>query len=100
MVVKQFVSRRDTRAAICSDDVIKFIGAEKELCECFESWNRINIAAEIANKIIKWWFNWPGTPHLGDIGEKKVSSFKRILYAICGTRGLTDEVLNTTSCLV
>ena len=60
----------------------------------------INIAAELANKGIKWRFNPPSTPHQGGIWERLVCSLKRVLYTILGTRRLTDEVLNTTFCLV
>ena len=36
----------------------------------------------------------------GGIWERLVCSFKRVVYTILGTRRLTDEVLNTTFCLV
>ena len=49
---------------------------------------------------IKWRFNPPSAPHQGGIWERLVRSFKRVLYTILGTRRLTDEVLNTTFCLV
>ena len=55
---------------------------------------------ELAHKGIKWRFNAPGAPHQGGIWERLVRSFKRVLYTILGTRRLTDEVLNTTFCLV
>ena len=100
IVVKRFVSRRGTPAMIWSDNDTNFIGAEKELCKCVEKWNTLNIAAELAHKAIRWRFNPPSAPHQGDIWERLVRSFKRVLYAILGTRYHTDEVLNTTICLV
>ena len=42
----------------------------------------------------------PSVPHQGGVWERLVRSFKRVLYTILGTRRLTDEVLNTTFCLV
>ena len=100
MGVERFVSRRGTPAMIWSDNGTNFIGAEKELRECVEKWNTLNIAAELAHKGIKWRFNPPSAPHQGGIWERLVRSFKRVLYTILGTRRLTDEVLNTTFCLV
>ena len=100
MGVERFVSRRGTPAMIWSDNGTNFIGADKELRECVEKWNTLNITAELANKGIKWRFNPPSAPHQGGIWERLVRSFKRVLYTILGTRRLTDEVLNTTFCLI
>ena len=100
MGVERFVSRRGTPAMIWSDNGRNFIGAKKELRESIENWNVVNIAAELAHKGIKWRFNPPSAPHQGGIWERLVRSFKRVLYAILGTRRLTDEVLHTTFCLV
>ena len=100
MGVERFVSRRGTPAMIWSDNGTNFIGAEKELRECVEKWNTLNIAAELAHKGIKWRFNPTSAPHQGGIWERLVRSFKRVLYSILGTRRLRDEVLNTTFCLV
>ena len=65
-----------------------------------EKWNTLNIAAELAQNGIKWRLNPPNAPHQGGIWERLVCSFKRVLYTILGTRRLTEEVLNTTFCLV
>ena len=100
MGFERFVSRRGTPAMIWSDNGTNFIGAEKELRECVEKWNTLNIAAELANKGIKLRFNPPSAPHQSGIWERLVRSFKRVLYTIIGTRRLTDEVLNTNFCLV
>ena len=59
MGVERFVSRRGTPAIIWSDNGTNFIGAEKELRECMEKWNTLNIATELAHKDIKWRFNPP-----------------------------------------
>ena len=45
-------------------------------------------------------FNPPSAPYQGGIWEKLVRSFKRVLYTVLSRRRLTDEVLNTTFCLV
>ena len=90
------MSRRGTPAMIWSDNGTNFIGAEKELREGIEKWNVVNIAAELANKGIKWMFNPLSAPHQSGIWERSVRSFKRVFYTILGTRRLTDEVLHTT----
>ena len=94
------MSRRARPAMISSENGTNFIGAEKELRKSTEKWNFVNIATELAHKGIKWRFNPPSAPHQVGIWERLVRSFKRVLYTILGTRGLTDEVLHTTFCLV
>ena len=100
MGVERFVSHRGTPANIWSDNGTNFVGAEKELRENIEKWNTTNIAVKLDPKGIKWRFNPPSAPHQGGIWERLVRSFRRMLYTIFGTCGLTDEVLNTTFCLV
>ena len=100
MGVERFVSCRGTPAMIWWDNGPNFIGAEKELSGCIQKWNTLNIATELAHKDTKWRFNPPSEPHQGGILERLVRSFNKVLYTILGTRRLTDEVLNTTFCLV
>ena len=100
MGVERFVFRWGSPAIFWSDNGTNFVGAEKELRQNIEKWNTVNIAVELAHNGNKWRFNPPSAPHQGGIWEKLVRSFKRILYTILGTRRLTDEVLNTTFCLV
>ena len=97
MGVEWFISHNGTPAMIWSDNGTSFIGAEKELRECIKKWNTINIAAELPHK---WKFNPPSASYQGGIWERLVRSFKRVLLTILGMRRLTDEVLNTTFCLV
>ena len=100
MGVERFVLPRATPTMIWSDNGTNFIGAEKELRESIEKWDVVNIAAELAHKVMKWRFDPPSAPHQGGIWERLVRSFKCVLYTILGTRRLTDEVLHTTFCLV
>ena len=100
MGVAHFVSRRSRPAMIWSDNSTNFVGAEKEPLDYIKKWNTNNITAEVAHKGIKWRFNPPSVPHQGGIWERLVRSFKTLLYSTLGTRRLTDEVLNTTFCLV
>ena len=70
--VERFVSHRGSPAMILPDNGTNFIGVEKELSECVENWNTLNIAAGLANKGIKWRLNPPSAPHQGDIWERLV----------------------------
>ena len=80
MGVERFVSRRGTPTMLWSDNGTNFIGAEKELHECVEKWNTLNIAAELAHNGIKWRFGPTSAPHQGGIWERLVRSFKRTVH--------------------
>ena len=54
----------------------------------------------MSQKGFKWLFNPPSSPHHGVSWERIVRSVKRTFYAVLGNRRLTDEVLQTTFCLV
>ena len=98
--VEQFVPHRGTPAMIWSDNSTDFIGAAKELRECIEKRVMLNIAAELAHKGIKGRLCPPCALHQGGVGERLARICNRVRYTILGTLRLTDEVLNTTFCLV
>ena len=45
-------------------------------------------------------FNPPSSPHPDDAWKRMVRRVKRTFYVVLGNRRLTDEVLQTTFCLV
>ena len=99
MGMERFFARRGTPITIMSDNGTNFVGAQKELLACVESWNKL-AAAVFVQKGIKWKFNPPSAPHNGGSWERLVRSVKRVLYDILGNRSVTEEVLRTTLCLV
>ena len=99
MGVERFIARRGTPAIIWSDNGTNFVGAHKELLLCVENWNKC-APSLLAHKKIKWKYNPAGAPHHGGAWERMVRSCKHVLYAILGSRRITDEVLHTSLCLV
>ena len=53
-----------------------------------------------AHKGVAWKSNPPGAPHHGGSWEALVRSVKRVQYHILGSRGVTEEVLGITHCLI
>ena len=61
MGIERFIARRGTPSVIWSDNGTNFVGAEKELLNCIQSWND-QAPPELAKKAIKWKFNPPAAP--------------------------------------
>ena len=99
MAIELFISRRGTPSIIWSDNGTNFVGAEKEVLLCIKNWTA-EAPLSLVHKGIKWKYNPPSAPHQGGAWELMVRSCKRVFYTILGSRKLTDEILNTSMCLV
>ena len=76
--VERFIARRGTPTTIMSDNGTNFVGAQKELLACVESWNKLPPSVFV-QKGIKWKLNPPSAPHHGWSWERLVRSVKRVL---------------------
>ena len=90
--VESFIARRSAPTTIMSDNGTNFVGAQKELLACTESWNNL-VPAVFVQKGIEWKFNPLSAPHHGGSWEELVTSVKRVLNDILGNRRVTEEVL-------
>ena len=90
MGVERFIARLGTPTTIMSDNGTNFVGAQKELLTCVESWNKL-APAVFVQEGIKWKFNSLSAPHHGGSWERLVRSGKRVLIDILGIRRVTDE---------
>jgi transposase InsO family protein len=100
MAIKRFVARRGQPQTLISDNGTNFVGAHKEFKQCLDNWNKGCIEQSLAQTGIKWKFNPPGAPHFGGVWERLVRSCKKAMFNILGRRRLTDDLLQTTMCLV
>ena len=98
--ITRFIARRGRPATMISDNGTNFVGAAKELKQFMGEWDKLQIETTLAQKEIVWKFNPPGSPHFGGVWERMVRSCKRSMWAVLGSRNLTDEILTTTMCLV
>ena len=98
--IARFIARRGQPLTIISDNGTNFVGAEREFREYVSSWNKEYIAESLAQKGVKWTFNPPASPHFGGPWERMVRSCKQAMYSILGNQSLTEEVLQTTLCLI
>ena len=95
MALRRMMSRRGKPQLIQFDNGTNFVGANRELRDCLQSWNRQRIHDEMLQEGIEWRFNPPAAPHFGGVWERLVRSCKRAIQAIVGKQTLTDEVLLT-----
>jgi hypothetical protein len=96
----RFISRRGKPEVIHSDNGTNFVGANRELAEELQNWNKTKVQGEMANKGIKWRFNTPGASHAGGVWERQIRSIRRILSGLMKEQVLTDESLATLFCQV
>ena len=100
MAITRFMARRGKPHTIVSDNGTKFVGAARELKECFSKWDQDAVCGQLARGQILWKCNPPGAPHFGGIWERLVRSCKKAMFVILGNRRLTLPVLTRTICLV
>ena len=87
--LRRFVARRDQVFELRSNNDSKFVGAEHELAKAIENWNKTQIDDFLLQRKIKWKFNVPRASHHGEIWERIIRSFRKILSALCTKRALT-----------
>ena len=98
--VTRVIGRRGFQNTIISDKRTNFTGAAKEQKFFMNEWDKATTECDLAQKKIVWKFNPPGAPQFGGIWERLVQSCKKVKITILDNRSLTDEVLESTMCLV
>ena len=95
-----FVARSGEPITISSDNGTNFLGAKREFSEYVAAWNEERIEEHLVQRGIRWKFNSPAAPHYGGVWERLVRSCKKAMYAVLGTRSVTEDVLVPTMCIV
>lgn len=95
MALRRFIARRGRPRVIYSDNGRNFVGGEKELRQCIQSWNQAQIVDALSQRNIEWVFNPPGAPHMGGVWERLVASVKRALKVVLGNQCVSEDVLHT-----
>ena len=97
--ITRFIAWRGKPTTILSDNGTNCVGAVKEMRDCINAWNQSYIETSLAQKVIKWKINPPGAPHFGEVWERLVRSWKKVMTVVLEGRSLTDDVLTATLCL-
>lgn len=97
--LKRFASRRGKPECLYSDNGTIFVGAQRQLQECFDFLNtkttQVDIKSFLRTQEITWIFIPPNAPHFGGLWEAAVKSAKNHLYRIVGRAHLTCEEMMT-----
>ena len=94
-VLRRFFAIRGRPALILSDNGTQLVGAERELREMIEGWDKEKLREFAAEKGIKWQFITPTAPHQNGCAEAMVKSCKRALKKAIGEQKLAPFELYT-----
>ena len=98
--IMRFIAQRDKPSSLISDNGTNFVGAEREFAGNVAAWNKEGIEEHLIQGGIRWKFNPPAAPQFGRVLERLVRSCKKAMYAVLGSRTVTEDVLSTTMCIV
>lgn len=100
--LRRLVCRRGNVKSLLSDNGTNFIGANKELKDSINQWNRVKIYNWCLQMDIKWTFNVPNASHYGGLYERQIRSIRKTLNSILLEQPikLHDENLLTLMCEV
>ena len=62
-------------------------------------WDKAKIESDLARKKIVWKFNPPVKPHFGEIWERLVQSWNKVVIAILDNPSLTGQLLGTKNAI-
>ena len=97
----RFSARRGTPELIRSDNGTNFTGAERELRETMQTWNRSPpVEKWFQWRNIEWHFNPPASSHMGGVWERMIRTVRKVLTSVVGSQVLDDERLATLFCEV
>ena len=98
--VHRFIARRGQPKTIIQDNGTNFVGAARELKECFAELQREEITVKLSELGMKWSFNPPAVPHFGGVRERLVRSCKKALLNVLRKQSLKEDRLRTVMCIV
>ena len=84
LALRRFLNIRGNVKQLRSDNGTNFIGAERELREAIQRWNRGQIEKELIQRECQWVFHTPEAPHMAGVWERLVRTVKQSLKAIVG----------------
>ncbi|XP_076810887.1 uncharacterized protein LOC143453439 [Clavelina lepadiformis] len=93
---RRFINRwGSSTKKMFSDNGSNFVGAERELHQGIQRWNKKQIHEFFCQKSIDWHFNPPLASHQGGVWERMIRTVRKILRSIAGERVFDEESLVT-----
>ena len=94
-VLRRFFALRGVPSLMISDNGTQFVGAERQLREMIEGWDKGKLREYSAEKGMQWQFTTPGAPHQNGCAEALVKSCTIALKKAIGDQVLTPMELKT-----
>ena len=98
--IRRFIARRGPVKELRSDNGTNLVGAEREMRQEMERWNKEKLHESMLRKGIQWIFNPPSGSHCGGVWERQIKTVRKLMYSITNQQTLTDESLQTLFCEV
>lgn len=98
--VSRFVGRRGPPKELFSDNGTNFRGAEAEVKQMLQNWNKTKILDRLRKQGIQWHFSAPYASHTGGVWERMIRTVRKNMRALVGDRLVDDETLLTVMCEV
>ena len=96
--LRRFFAIRGQPTLMISDNGTQLVGAERELREMIQGWNKQELKEFSAEKGMEWKFVTPAAPHHNGCAEAMVKTAKRALKTAIGEQILTP--FNLYTCLL
>ncbi|XP_021340011.1 uncharacterized protein LOC110441229 [Mizuhopecten yessoensis] len=98
--IRRFIARRGKPMFIRSDNGTNLVGAQREMQEEIQKWNRDKLNQNMLQSGIHWEFNPPAGSHFGGVWERLIRSVRQVLYSPMQEQNikLDDEGLQTLFC--
>ncbi|XP_067022151.1 uncharacterized protein [Acropora muricata] len=94
-VFRRFVNRRGPPKFMYSDNGTNFVGAEREIRQAIENWNKRQIKDELLQRGCQWVFQPPKASHASGVRERLIRSTRTALKATLGESLVEEDVLAT-----
>lgn len=92
--LRNVIAVRGNISLLRSDRGTNFVGASRELKECWESMDHVKLKDRLVEMKVEWLFNTPTASHMGGVWERQIRTVRSVLTGLVKK---SDGRLNTST---